>query len=358
MQNKRLGTGLNHYVIKNGSPLLADSNKINEFNKAGYIKINYSPAAVWLGVPLKSEGQCIGAIVVRDYDNKIAYNEDDLQLLTFVSAQVAQAIERRRSSEAIQTYAKELQLLNQTKDKFFSIIAHDLKNPFITILGFSELLHTDFNELSDEEKLYYIEEMKKSAETSHNLLQNLLQWSRSQTGRIDFNPADISIDELIFQNIVLLTPTAERKNISINYTADKNNHVFADNDMIDTVIRNLISNAIKFTNRDGKISISTDSTGPLLKVSVKDNGTGMSKEVKEKLFRLDVNQSTAGTDNETGTGLGLILCKEFIQKNGGTISVESEEGSGTTFSIMLPGQLNSDNEPHNTPIIYANKRNN
>ena len=106
--------------------------------------------------------------------------------------------------------------------------------------------------------------------------------------------------------------------------------------MIDTVIRNLISNAIKFTNRDGKISISTDSTGPLLKVSVKDNGTGMSKEVKEKLFRLDVNQSTAGTDNETGTGLGLILCKEFIQKNGGTISVESEEGEGSTFQFTLP----------------------
>ena len=148
--------------------------------------------------------------------------------------------------------------------------------------------------------------------------------------------ADISIDELIFQNIVLLTPTAERKNISINYTADKNNHVFADNDMIDTVIRNLISNAIKFTNRDGKISISTDSAGPLLKVSVKDNGTGMSKEVKEKLFRLDVNQSTAGTDNETGTGLGLILCKEFIQKNGGTISVESEEREGSTFQFTLP----------------------
>ena len=336
MPTRKIGNGLNGYVVKNGQALLLESDQIEELKKLGKISITHTPAAIWLGVPLKLEGKSLGTIVIRDYNNSKAYNQDDLQLLSFVSSQIAQVIERRRSSDAIAKYTEELKQLNQTKDKFFSIIAHDLKNPFITILGFSELLLSDYNELSDEERIFYIDMMKKSAESSHNLLQNLLQWSRSQSGRIDFNPADISIDSMIQQNIDLLTPTADKKNIRIEFDNSQPMTVFADKDMVDTITRNLISNAIKFTNREGKIVIETSDVGNFVKISVKDTGIGMTEEDRNNLFRLDISKSSSGTEQESGTGLGLIICKEFVEKNNGSIFVESTVGQGSTFHFTLP----------------------
>lgn len=336
----KFGNGLIEYVIKNGKALLADTTKIEELKQSGEIDPAYKNSAVWLGVPLILAGKTIGVIVARDYKNKNAFRNDDLQLLSFVSSQVALVIERKRSSDAIKKYADELKNLNATKDKFFSIIAHDLKNPFITILGFSELLLSDYEELSDEEKLYYIEEMKKSADTSHNLLQNLLQWSRSQTGRIVFQPKILSIDEIILENIELLKPTAEQKEIKIEYSNLCQVNVFADEDMVSTIIRNLISNAIKFTERKGSIFISTVDSDSVVNISVKDSGIGMCEETQQKLFQLDTSYSTAGTEKEMGTGLGLILCKEFIEKNGGSIYVESKQGEGSTFHFTLPKPAN------------------
>ena len=336
MPTRKLGNGLNNYVINKNEPVLHTSDQILELKKSGEICISYEPAAVWLGVPLKLEGKASGLIVLRDYQNKNAYKEDDLQLLNFVSFQIAQVIDRKRSSDAIAKYADKLKQLNQTKDKFFSIIAHDLKNPFITILGFSELLLSDFKELTDDEKIFYIESMQKSAESSHNLLQNLLQWSRSQTGRIEFSPTKLPIDSLIMQSIELLKPTAEAKDISIIFDDDKKLNVFADQDMVDTVIRNLFSNAIKFTKRKGEIKFVIADNGDHVNVSITDNGIGMTEETICNLFRLDISKSTSGTEQETGTGLGLIICKEFIEKNGGTIFVESKIGEGTTFNFTLP----------------------
>jgi PAS domain S-box-containing protein len=332
----KFGKGLIEYVIKNGKALLADSATIEMLKQSGEIDTSYKSSAVWLGVPLILSGKTIGVIVARDYKNKNAFRNEDLQLLSFVSSQVALVIERKRSSDAINKYAEELKNLNTTKDKFFSIIAHDLKNPFITILGFSELLLSDYNELNDEEKLFYIEEMKKSAETSHSLLQNLLQWSRSQTGRIVFQPKILPIDKIILDNIELLKPTAEQKEIKIDYSQLSTINVLADEDMTSTIIRNLISNAIKFTGRKGKINITVVDSDSFVNISVKDSGIGMSEETLQKLFQLDTSYSTEGTEKETGTGLGLILCKEFIEKNGGTIMVESKYGEGSTFHFTLP----------------------
>lgn len=332
----KFGKGLIEYVIKNGKALLADNATIEMLKQSGEIDISYKSSAVWLGVPLILSGKTIGVIVARDYKNKNAFRNEDLQLLSFVSSQVALVIERKRSSDAINKYAEELKNLNTTKDKFFSIIAHDLKNPFITILGFSELLLSDYNELNDEEKLFYIEEMKKSADTSHSLLQNLLQWSRSQTGRIVFQPKILPIDKIILDNIELLKPTAEQKEIKIDYSQLSTINVLADEDMASTIIRNLISNAIKFTGRKGNIYITAVDSDSFVNISVKDSGIGMSEETQRKLFQLDTSYSTEGTEKETGTGLGLILCKEFIEKNGGTIIVESKYGEGSTFHFTLP----------------------
>jgi PAS domain S-box-containing protein len=333
---RKLSRGLTDYVLRAGEAILVNPEKDLELRRTGDVDLIGAPQAIWLGVPLKVGGKSIGVIVVQDYENEKAFGIDEMQLLSFVSSQVALAIERKKNSDEIKKYAEELKQLNSTKDKFFSIIAHDLRNPFITILGFSDLLLTDYEELSDKEKKYYIDEMKKSAEISHDLLQNLLQWSRSQTGRIEFNPTKLSLEKIAKGNLELLKATAERKQITINSKLEDEIYVLADEDMLNTVIRNLITNAIKFTNVNGTISIGAKLKDDLAEIYVIDNGVGMDRKQIANLFRLEVSHSTTGTYNEVGTGLGLLLCKEFVEKNGGTIWVESEPGKGTNFSFSIP----------------------
>ncbi|MBM4170840.1 MAG: PAS domain S-box protein [Ignavibacteria bacterium] len=333
---KKLGRGLTEYVIKKGEAILVDAKLDLELRERGEVDLIGEPQAIWLGIPLKLAEKIIGVLVVQDYNDEFAYGEEEKQLLIFVSEQISQAITRKKNAEAIKKYAQELHQSNSTKDKFFSIIAHDLKNPFITILGFSDLLHSDYNELSDEERLFYIEEMRKSADISHALLQNLLQWSRSQTGRIDFNPQKLSLAKIINDNAELLMPTAQNKEIKIHYNIDPKIYVFADEDMSYTVVRNLISNAIKFTNKDGLVKIYSDVNHDFVTITVEDTGIGMDESVRQNLFMLDQTHSTPGTNNEAGTGLGLLLCKEFVEKNGGTITVESIKGKGSKFIFSLP----------------------
>ncbi len=333
---KKLGKGLTEYILRKGEAELIDAQKDLELRKAGEVELIGAPASIWLGVPLKLTGRTIGVIVVQDYENENAYGEEEKQILIFVSEQIAQVIERKRGSEAIKKYTEELRQLNATKDKFFSIIAHDLKNPFITLLGFSDLLISDFGEFTDNEKIYYITEMKKSAEISHNLLQNLLLWSRSQTGRIEFNPLKLDLHKIVSDNIELLRPSAERKQIRILSNIQPNTFIFADEDMLNTIIRNLLTNALKFTNKNGLIEINSVQRSENIEICISDNGVGMSDKVKANLFRLDVSQTTFGTDNEAGTGLGLILCKEFVEKHGHKIWVESEVGKGSKFCFTLP----------------------
>lgn len=334
--SKPLGNGLTEYVLRKGESVLIDAQKDLELRSTGEAEVIGTPAAIWLGVPLKDEKKILGVIVVQDYDNPKAYGFDEMQLLGFISGQIAHAISRKRDAEAIEKYVTELNDLNKTKDKFFSIIAHDLKNPFVTLLGFSEILLSDFKELQSEEVLYYISEMKKSADLSHSLLQNLLQWSRSQTGKIEYHPQQLELKNIIRQNILLVDKSAEKKSINIMNNIQAELKVKADEDMLNTIVRNLLTNAIKFTSKDGIISVDASSQNGCAEIRIKDNGIGMDEETVNKLFRLDVTHSTSGTENETGTGLGLILCKEFIEKHGGKIWVDSKLGIGTTFSFTLP----------------------
>lgn len=230
----------------------------------------------------------------------------------------------------------ELKELNATKDKFFSIIAHDLKNPFNTLMGFTELLLENLADYSQDKLEEFISILYDTSRHSYALLENLLEWSRSQTGRIEMNPEKVKMHDIFEENIDLLYNNATNKKISLVNNIDADAFAFADSNMVRTVIRNLISNAIKYTKENGIISGSSEMNGNMIEISVKDTGIGIAPENIEKLFKIDVNYSTSGTADETGTGLGLILCKEFIQKNGGEIWVESELGKGSTFRFSLP----------------------
>lgn len=246
-------------------------------------------------------------------------------------------VDRRKIIEnELRLSEQQLRELNATKDKFFSIIAHDLKNPIGAFKNVLELLYESFEDFSKEELIEFIEPLKDSAKQLFALLENLLLWSRAQTGRIETNPEIFDISELIKQNINLLKLQAENKNIEILNVSLEKIEVFADPNMITTVLRNLISNAIKFTPNGGKIYLFVSKSDTNAIVCVEDTGIGMSPNDQEKLFRIDIHHTSLGTNQEKGTGLGLIICKEFIERNGGKIWVESQEGKGTKFFFSVP----------------------
>lgn len=238
--------------------------------------------------------------------------------------------------EKVAQRTQELEELNRTKDKFFSIIAHDLKNPFNSLLGFSELLLENIKEFSHEKIEEYIRIIFETSEASYSLLENLLEWSRAQTGRIKIDPVKIDLPILAEKNIEFLESPTSNKGVKLHNDIYPGTACFADYNMVNTVLRNLLSNAIKYTREGDDITVDCEQQGNFVKIMVVDTGVGIKPEVLKKLFRIDQNVSTKGTHNETGTGLGLILCKEFVEKNGGKIGVESVLGEGSTFYFTLP----------------------
>jgi PAS domain S-box-containing protein len=243
--------------------------------------------------------------------------------------------QRKKTEIRLQQSEQSLRELNAQKDKFFSIIAHDLKSPFNSIMGFSELLVEQVNDKDYDGIGKYANIIRQSSNRAMDLLLNLLEWSRSQTGRMEFNPEHFEISDFISENVILFDEIAGQKSISMVKKLPFRIPVYADKAMISTVLRNLISNAIKFTKPGGEIIIAATENQTEIVVSVNDNGVGIPQDMLGKLFRIDENYTTSGTNNERGTGLGLILCKEFIEKHSGKIWVESREGEGSTFSFCL-----------------------
>ncbi|MBS3945326.1 MAG: tetratricopeptide repeat-containing sensor histidine kinase [Melioribacter sp.] len=231
---------------------------------------------------------------------------------------------------------KKLQELNAVKDTFFRLIAHDLKTPFNAIFGYTEMLKEDFTILSEEEKLKYITDIGRASKQSYQLLENLLLWSQSESGRIEFNPQTLNLKLIILESKELLMPAAKNKNIEIAVECDDNLTVNADMQMLTTIFRNLISNAIKFTYPGGNVIIHAIDEPKNVKISIKDNGLGMSDETVKRLFKLNEVSTFNGTQGEKGTGLGLILCKEFVSLHKGKIKVDSEPGKGSTFIFTIP----------------------
>jgi PAS domain S-box-containing protein len=260
--------------------------------------------------------------------------------VTGIRAVAVDMSEHKKIEEALKKYAEDLKLLNASKDKFFSIVAHDLKNPFQGLLGFSDFLHSDYDNLTDDEKKEYIGYIRITSRNAYNLLDNLLQWSRLQTGRIEIAPVKINLFSAINSVIDLMTSNAIRKNISLINNADQNIIVNSDKNMLNSILQNLISNAIKFTRKNGEVKIESILSDGYVIIKIIDNGVGMKENDINKLFKIDQQISYVGTMDETGTGLGLLLCKEMVELNGGTISVESEAGKGSVFSFTLPTELN------------------
>lgn len=243
-----------------------------------------------------------------------------------------------QQNDELEKQQQKLYELNASKDKFFSIIAHDLRNPIAGFLNLTEILSDNFGTFSEKESKEFIDIMNQASKQLYNLLENLLQWSRSQTGNVPFEPKYFSLKKIVENTIDLLMMNIENKKIKVYIKIDDLCQVYADENMTTTVIRNLVSNAIKFSNPDGNIIIRAEKSESFVVISVIDNGVGMRNEDREKLFRIDQHHTTVGTSNEKGTGLGLILCKEFVLRNGGQIWVESDLNKGSTFSFTLPKQ--------------------
>jgi signal transduction histidine kinase/ligand-binding sensor domain-containing protein len=247
-----------------------------------------------------------------------------------------QALLLGNTNQQLNDTNEQLAVLNSTKDRFFSIIAHDLRNPFHVIRGFAEVLLNDLEKLPPEKTRRFIQLILTSSTSASNLLENLLQWSRSQTGRMSFEPVNLNLSTIVEETINLLEGDAQRKNIKLQSLIDQHMMAFADEHMLKTICRNLVSNAIKFTPENGTITIKSVIIDAQVEVTVADTGVGIPPEDIPKLFRIDTNITTKGTSNETGTGLGLILCKEFIEKHKGEIWVESEINKGSEFKFTLP----------------------
>jgi len=246
-----------------------------------------------------------------------------------------------KQKEKLEEQYHSLNELNATKDKFFSIIAHDLKNPLGAFKHSTEILYKEFDYLESDEIRLYIEELFKSSNQVLELLENLLTWSRSQRGKIPYSPVEVPLNFIINNNFDLSKMNADKKQIQLVNGLNEEVFVYADINMISTILRNLISNAIKFTREKGIIKVYGQKYDDgYFQVTVEDNGVGISPENIDKLFRIDSHYTTVGTTNEQGTGLGLIICKEFIEKHNGKIWVESQLGIGTKFHFTLPYSKN------------------
>ena len=234
----------------------------------------------------------------------------------------------------------ELEKLNATKDKFFSIIAHDLKSPFNSLLGFSEVLSLQVENKSYKEIMSYSRSIHNSTRKLYSLVETLLQWSRTQLGTTEYKPEKLDVKILASNIISILKINAEEKDIVISVDVESDLIAWADRDLFSAVLRNLVSNAIKFSRIGSVVSVAGRIIGSNIQIAVSDTGVGISKENLQKIFRVDTNVTTAGTLNEKGTGLGLVLCKEFVEINKGIICAESKLEKGSTFKFTVPLSTN------------------
>lgn len=279
-----------------------------------------------------------GASIYLDFSVYPIFSE--FELMGF-NCFIQNITDRKETERKLDKYLKELKALNTTKDKFFTIISHDLRNPILNSLNSLSLIMNSYEEMTDHEILENICGVHKSFQNIYNLLEELLLWARSQVGQIEYMPEKFDVNYMVESVFSVLTGSARVKNIELINNIGQNEIVFADPSMISTVLRNLVSNAIKFTFSGGKVTVTAASQDDYFAViSIKDSGIGISNDVRNKLFRIDEAVTSPGTDEESGTGLGLVLCREFVERNKGKIWVESVLGEGSEFKFTLPrGEL-------------------
>ncbi len=298
-------------VKKNGKPVTVEHTHYDKNNETRYVEVHAYP-------------------IFND-------NGDVTQMIEYT----LDITERRRAEEALKESERNLRQANAAKDKFFAVIAHDLKSPLVSIKLGSEALADSSARFDREEIAYFAKGMNDSVDHLNRLIENLLEWARSQTGRIKYKPQDINFNLITTDSIYIIEKNAAAKNIKLQIEIEGNLFVYADPNTLTFIIRNLVSNAVKFTEPGGMVKFSAQNRGDCIEASITDNGLGISQENIEKLFKIDDHHTTLGTANEKGTGLGLILCREFIEKNGGRIWIESEKGKGSVFRFTLPAAANS-----------------
>jgi len=462
------GKGLTEYVIRTGEPLLAPPQVFEKLEESGEVESIGEPSIDWLGVPLKVGMKTIGVLAIQSYNSNVRFGNEELNILQFVSTQIANAIERKRNAtklieseeqirllldstaeaiyatdengvcfmanqacakilgydsagyfikknmhnlihhshrdgsnypienceillaiksnsklhkdedifwksdgtpmeieywshpifkenkiigavvtfiditdrintqKKIQKYNQELTVLNSSKDKFFSVVAHDLRSPFHGLLGLSEIIVDEFDYLEKPDLKEYISNIHKTIKNVYRLIENLLEWSRLQSGKMNFTPSKLNLHGIVESVQQVLIGVSSLKDIIITNSISMEMFVNADEKMLTSVIQNLITNSIKFSNPNSEIKVSAVSDKHKVTVTIRDNGVGMDQDTLSKIFSLDHSITTPGTAQEKGTGLGLVLCREMIEKHGGKIWVESKKGVGTDFHFTLP----------------------
>lgn len=319
-------TDIGEYFLESDKKDFMDAIDMAFTGKTMILERKYSNGeqALWYEfrfIPLKNKSEKYKEVFIEAYDiTKRKMDEEKL----------------RESEARLNNYSIELEQINKRKDKFFSLVAHDLRSPFTGLLGLAEVLNSTIDTMSVEDIREVAKQIHMSAKQIYNLLENLLEWSRLQRGITKYFRVDIPVKNLIDKIVNLYSNNAAQKNIIVKSKVPPETIIKADINMFELVIRNLISNAVKFTKHGGSVVIAYQKTKDYDNIIVKDTGVGLSQENVKKLFEIDRDYVTKGTGGETGTGLGLILCKEHLDKNGGKISVTSKKGEGSTFVVSFP----------------------
>ncbi|WP_319500859.1 GAF domain-containing sensor histidine kinase [uncultured Draconibacterium sp.] len=293
-----------------------------------------------LVIPIYSGNEWVGFIGFDDVYEKRTWDRAFIGLLYTIADIIGLHMWNVKNQEQIMRQNEELQILNATKDKFFSIVAHDLKSPFNSLIGFSDLLEQEVKKSDNRMIKQFSHYINKGLLQSYDYLSNLLEWSRIQSKRIEYRPTEFRLDHLVQEATDMLFIQAQSKDIKLRVSVPPELKIVADLNMIRTVIVNMVSNAIKYSEKGEEVKIISECRPEHVSIQIVDNGVGISSEMCEKLFSIEGSSSTPGTNNETGTGLGLIICKELIGMHRGAIRVDSEKNKGSVFQILLPVGLN------------------
>jgi len=332
-----MGKSCSSYVYRTVKPFLFNQQEFDRLEKLNEVELVGSASPSWIGVPLQTPSKVLGVMVLQHYEKENVFSLEDMKFLISIGGQIAFAIERKLAESEIKLKNELLQTVNSEKDKFFSILAHDLRGPLSAFVEATKIITEEVQNMSVEEIKDITLSMTQSATGIYSLLENLLEWSRLQRGVMSYIPEKLNIKRRIDDCINVLSESARKKGVGIETSINEKMEINADKHMFDTIVRNLLSNALKFTESNGKVSISAFyNNDSFVEIKISDSGIGMTPELMNKLFRIDEKTSRPGTAGEPSTGLGLLLCKEFVEKHGGSIQVESEAGKGTTFTIILP----------------------
>lgn len=334
-----LGRGLTSYVFRKGKSVLLNQSQIVELVVKGITDVVGEMPKIWLGVPLKIKNKVIGVLVVQDYDESSTYTKSEQQILDVVAYPISRAIERKIMDAERDKMIVQLKELNKSKDQLFSLISHDLRTPFNSLLGFAEIITGEFDSLTRDEIIEYLNVINVSAKNLFGMTNNLFHYSRYQLGRYGYYPKEIKIVDAIERGLELQKYNIQNKKIHIIKRVNPTLTIWADEELINLVLSSIIENSIKFSHLEGTVSVSAEpyDENKRTRILISDEGTGITKENLERIERKEMF-STQGTLRESGAGLGVFLSRDFLEMNSGFLLINSEEKIGTTVTIDLPAK--------------------